>query len=244
MTEPLIVAKADFIATPLKYIRMSAGETQVKVVREDGTTYAVLGVGPISKELAEAAERGEAEFEAEFGNDRGLLAGISDRELDGWIAEFVCGWRDVVCDQSYQLMYQARGTEPTTGTTNHVIPSYSSNELAVVRAEKALAKISRERARDHWECLLTTAYASALCDVTGSAWAPSMGFKMLVATPRQKCEAMYMIREAITKPACEHAWVSADRDGSDGGPVIEGMEVCIKCKAFRSADWVGEREQK
>lgn len=243
MTEPIVVSKADFFAAPLKYIRLSAGETQIRVVREDGMTYALLGTGPISKELVAAAERGEAEFEAEFGINGSALTGISDRELDGWIAEFVCGWTDVVIDSGFQVLYMARGTCPETGATNHVIPSYSSNELAVVRAEKALAKMSRERAREYPQCLLTTSYASALCDVTKSAWAPSMGFKMLVATPRQKCEAMYMIREAITKPAREHEWVRADRDGSDGGPVIEGVEVCIKCTAFRPAAWVGEREQ-
>lgn len=166
---------------------------------------------------------------------------ISDRELDGWIAENLCGWTNVVVDSGFQVPYQARGVSPEGKKI--IVPAYSSNEVAAAKALKALALLSKRRGYQNFACLITTAYASALCNVTKSAWAPSMGFGMLAATPREICEAIYSIRNVLTAPACVHEWVSGDRDGSDGGPKITGLEVCVKCCAFRTAAWVGEREQ-
>lgn len=62
--DTIIVKRSEFLADSHKYMKMSAGQTQVHITSDEtGKVLMVLGTGPISDELAEKARIALEEIE-------------------------------------------------------------------------------------------------------------------------------------------------------------------------------------
>lgn len=63
MSEALVITRAEYLSAPKKYLRLSAGETQIHITGKDGKTLIVLGTGPFTDEEKEQARQALARLE-------------------------------------------------------------------------------------------------------------------------------------------------------------------------------------
>ena len=144
---------------------------------------------------------------------------MTNRELDAWIAAHVMGWRNCQPDtQSYKwefgdvepyVMGIGLSPEPCYGRcfSRQPLPFYTTDLNACALAE---AKIAEMGYADGWP--VYSHYGDALMDFAEAKFpegdlaeiAPRSGaFYLATLTARQRCDAMYAIREHIRRTRCK-----------------------------------------
>ncbi len=112
---------------------------------------------------------------------------MTDRELDAWIAEHVMGWT------AEDVVWSLTSCHVNTGEK---CPYFSTDLNDTAQAEAKIAKMGRAVGEAYAEAIREIYTDSPDCPnaYKEAAWA---GW----ATARQRCEAMYAIREHIERAA-------------------------------------------
>lgn len=105
---------------------------------------------------------------------------MTDYDLNAWIAEYVMGWE-------YQTNPLGKGKiQQTVG--DDALPHYCLDLSAVAKAEEIILRLG-----------LDSQYAEVLAEQekTLQGAVKSVRFALVTATARQRCEAMYTMRDYI-----------------------------------------------